>query len=304
MRPLAWALAALVTSGCATEQKIPWSEVFPGEARAPADSAPSPVRHEATPLPAGPQPPAPTVYAAPPGATLVATAEGPAALPARRLSAAAERAAGAGFEVVHSLAVDLDGDGADELLVLARRLGGGAFRVVAAALDGTPRASRGYQPILHRGKPCHLEMEILGILRAPEGPRPILWEDRGVGCTGWEGGGLERRLLLPPAGMAEGEDAWILLGSKRLVGPGAVDVYEAAAWVVEEPAGQRLVARGVWSARRSCDHGDAPFWVEEAVFRTVDGARQRVWGGDALLLPEGVLPPELLRSHPAACIRR
>lgn len=229
---------------------------------------------------------------------MLATADGPAQAPPARLSAVASGAVGEGYEVIQALPWEA---GQGEVVALAR--GRGGFLLLTISRAGEVLSSRSYHPTLHRGQACHLELALLGALPMGEGPVAILWEDRGVGCTTWEGGGLERRLLLPPLFEAE-EGAALLLGSRKVLGPDAVDVYDGAAWLLETAAGPRLLVRGVWSARRACGQEDPPFWVGEAVFRTVEGGEVVAWGPRPLPLPAGVLPPELLHSHPATCSRR
>lgn len=218
----------------------------------------------------------------------------------RRLSALAA-AKSEGRALSGALDLDVDGDGRGELLVLSRARDG-AYHVELYAPDREEALARHrIAPVLRGGRPCHLEVRLLGALRTAAGERPLIWRDRGVGCARFEGGGYERHLLL----LVPGREALVEvpIARRRHLGHGATDAYEAAVWRAGRPGEEVLYLRGIFASHRACAHPDAGYWVEELAYRRLeaDGAIT-AWRKERILpLPEGILPPELLRSHMAPC---
>lgn len=220
--------------------------------------------------------------------------------PSRRLSALAADRVGDG-RLLASLEADVDGDGRDELLVLSRAADGTHHFEIFAPAQGRTLSRRRIEARIHEGRPCHLEVRLIGVLETAAGARPLLWRDRGLGCARFEGGGFERHLLVDVPSLPTLVE--IPLARMVHLGPGAVDGYDGAVWRSGDEGEEVLFARGIAWSRRICAHPDAGFWVEELAFRRLnaDGAIDAWRGGRALPLPEGILPPELLRSHLAPC---
>ena len=287
-------LLFLLALGCA-EARQPWPVVEPPPERELDLALPF-----ASELPLDGGVPHVLDYPGPSGASPWLTGESSPAAPERRWSALAEAKSG-GRDLLASLEADVDGDGRAEILVLSREAGGAHLLEIHDPSLERPLGRRRIEPLRHEGRPCHLEVRLLGVLRTAAGERPLLWRDRGVGCARFEGGGFERDLLVE----IPGRDALveIPLARRRHLGRGASDAYEGAVWKVGDPGEVTLYFRGIFTSRRACTHPDAGFWVEELAFRRLepDGAIAAWRGGRALPLPEGILPPELLRSHMAPC---
>lgn len=282
----------LALAGCASEQLQPWPV-----REAPAEGRLDLSWHLPSELETGAAVPLASDYPGPQGARPWMSAESiPRAV--ARWSARAEARAG-GRELLGSLEVDADGDGRVELVTLSRDAAGAYHLEVYSFEQRRALSQRRLEPLLHLGRPCHLEVRLLGALRTAAGEFPLLWRDRGVGCARFEGGGFERHLLVElPSGLAE-----IPLATLRHLEEGASDRYQGAVWKLEANGRESLLFRGIFWSRRACVHPDAGFWVEELAYRRLepDGSFSAYRDGRALPLPASTLPPELLRSHLAPC---
>lgn len=289
----------LALGGCAPEPKLSWDAL--GQAREPARTFVPP---PASGLPPSDRPPKATAYPSPPGSKLVFTGDGPVDPLPLQASAFAAQALGGGYRILAVQDADADGDGEEEAFVLAAAESGGGFAVAALSrARGGVLARHAIAPPVDRGGSCHLEVRLLGILHSAAGALPLVSEERGVGCGAFEGGGFERWLHVLRLEAGEFTIDSVMMGGMRMIRAGAVDAYDAAAWVVTGSDGfERILVRGIWQGRRSCASKASPHWVEELAFRVLDGGGVSVFlGGERVSLQEGVLPPELLRSHASPC---
>ncbi len=330
----------LLAAACASpERRRSWDDIDlgPRASRVVADGpralAPLDPATATAVLPASDRPPRPDAYGAPAGGRLLAHFEGPAApLPARDLAlpeplwvpalppsvaGAIERGALAPELAVDGFAeADVDGDGVDELVVLARpralfeREGPERFALLLA-LERVPGGHRlqgwaRFSPRRHAapGGParwCHASFRLAGFLRRGERQVAVVWEEQGVACAQLVGGGFDRLLHVAPL---DGGGQSIVVSGARLRAEGAADLYDGAGWAadVDGDGAEELVVRGVASEARQCRGGGEASWTEELAARVVGPAGIRaVREGRALDLPDGVLPAGLLRRHPAAC---
>lgn len=292
----AWLVAWMLLGACAAEKPQPWPvyEAPPEPRLDPGLSLPSDLGDE------GGVPRA-IDYPGPGGARPWLTADGPSKVAPPARSALAEARA-AGRRLLGALSADVDRDGRPESVALYAGPGGEHLLEVVSPHEEAVLSARRFLPLLHDGRRCHLEVRLLGTLRTAEGELPLLWRDRGVGCGAFEGGGYERHLIVEiPSREAPVE---VAVASMRYVEAGAVDAYEAAVWRIAAGEGaEALLFRGIHWARRSCQHPDAGFWVEELAFRRLepDGTFTAWRDGRTLPLRAGVLPPELLQSRMAPC---
>jgi hypothetical protein len=281
---------------CAAEKPQPWPVYEPPEEPRldPGLSFPSDLGDEGV-------VPRAIDYPGPGGARPWLTADGPLA-PAPQTRSALAEARAAGRRLLASISADVDRDGRPESVALYAGPGSEHVLEVHSPHEDAVLSARRFAPILHDGRRCHLEVRLLGTLRSSEGELPLLWRDRGVGCGAFEGGGYERHLIVEVP--RRGEPVEIPVASMRYVEAGAVDAYEAAVWRIASGGGAEvLLVRGIHWARRSCQHPDAGFWVEELAYRRLepDGSFSAWRDGRTLPLRSGVLPPELLRSRMAPC---
>lgn len=329
------AILALLLASCASPStRRSWDDLNLDRVRS------GPVRGEpmelapASTLPESERPARATDYPPPPGARRIATFSGPDA-PAPRAELelppalwrdalppeAAGRALAGPFVVDSATEADLDGDGVRELLVLGRpealfeREGPARFAILLALEpDGTGwrlRSFARFEPRRHglAGGPerwCHGEWRIAGLLHRGNADLPAIWEERGVGCARFEGGGFERAVRLVDLATPGAPAVEALVGSARLGEAGAVDLYDGAAWAADADGdgSEELIVRGVSSASRPCRPGaESAFWVEELAPRIVDpaGTVHAAARGGSLPLPDGTLPPQLLKSHAGIC---
>lgn len=284
-------------------------------------------------LPESSTPPGPTAYGTPPGGRPIADSTGPLdPLPPRELAlpealwlpalppgvaqAIAGGAATNELAIDGAAAADVDGDGTDELVVLARPLalyereGDDRFALLLA-LTPAPGGHRllsftRFTPQRH-GTParwCHAEHRLAGFLRRHGRSVPVVWEEQGVGCSELIGGGFDRVLHLADLGAGEARVQRIVLAGARLGLLRAVDAYDGAAWIADADGdgAEDLVVRGIRSASRACGGPVPASWTEELAARVVtpDGVRA-VRDGRALPLPDGALPDTLTARHVAAC---
>lgn len=276
--------------------------------------------------------PAAAAYPAPPGGRVVATAAGPArsvwaqalaippelwlpAAPQRLRAAIVEGELAPDLLLDGTLEADVDGDGAPELVVLARPAAafeeespervalllalarqGGGYRLAAAHV---------FAPQVHEGNVCHGEWRLAGLLRRGRADVPLVFEERGVSCSQRVGGGFDRALWAVDLGRPGSLPAQAVVARARLGANGAADLHEAVAWAadVDHDGAEELVVRGVSSGARPCGGGDPAFWVEELAYRVIaPGADPYAMrDGRVAPAPDGVLPAQLLASHPAAC---
>ena len=329
-------LALVLLCACSTAApRRSWDDVDlqPPAAPARAKARELPPRDPAAATPAlgdAQLPPRPQAYGSPPGGRLFADAAGPVVpLPPRELAlpgapwlaalpADAARAAEQGDLAVDGAGeADVDGDGVDELVVLARPLalfaheGPHRYALLLALTPdgGRLRAWARFAPQRH-GTParwCHAEYRLAGFLRRGGSAAPVVWEEQGVGCSQLVGGGFDR--VLHVVGFAGGAAhvQRITVAGARLGDRGATDQYEGAAWIadVDGDGAEELVVRGVASAARPCGGAEPAWWREELAARAVDPLRIRaVRDGRALDLPGGALPEALTLRHAAACTSR
>jgi hypothetical protein len=274
--------------------------------------------------------PSASEYPPPPGARLLATAAGPQVqLFAQALSIPPElwlpaapdsvrRAVDAGegsaeLLVDASADLDVDGDGVRELVLLGRPAAAVEAEHPVALLLALARtgnvlrllAAQSFAPQVHEGHVCHAEWRLAGSLRRGRADVPLVFEERGVNCSQRVGGGFDRAVYAVDLGHPGTRPAEAVVARARLGAGGSADLHEANVWAadLDGDGDEELVVRGISSAARPCGAGDPPFWLEELAFRVVaPGRPPQAWrGGRVAPAPEGILPPQLLASHPAAC---
>jgi hypothetical protein len=257
----------------------------------------------------------PLAFPPPPGGRLLASAGGPAAVaPAADLLLSADAVRPFLPGIVDDLPatgvldLDVNGDGVAERVALAPLEGRGPAAVlVAFGRDGAVVAgwglpSPGSVEPAPPGPPCHGEWSLAGSLAHGRARLPVVFEERGVGCGAFEGGGYDRRLLVFAPGDPRPLEA--LLARARLGAGGAADVHEAVAYAADRDGDgvEELWVRGISRGLRPCRAGDPPFQTEERAWRVIarDGT-VAVRGREVTPLADGVLPATLLVTHPAAC---
>lgn len=333
-RPL---VLALSLAACSTSTpRRSWDDVHLGARPAPPPAAPAAELPPLDPATATPmladaqRPPSPQAYGQ--QGRLVANADGPVdPLPARELAlpealwlpalpddvarAFASGALSPDLAIDGAADADVNGDGVDDLVVLARPIAlferEGAHRyALLLALTPAPGGHRllaraRFSPQRH-GTPehwCHAEYRLAGFLQRGTARAPIVWEEQGVRCAQLVGGGFDR--VLHVVGFEGGAAAVqrIVVSGARLGERGAADAYDGAAWVADADGDGKdeLVVRGIASVTRPCG-GEPAWWREELAARVVDPQRIRAMrDGRALLLPDGTLPEALTLRHAAAC---
>lgn len=257
----------------------------------------------------------PLDFPSPSGGRLLATFEGPiAAAPSADLLLPADlvrpflpegQAGRRDLPVAGLLDLDVDGDGADELVALATIEGPvpGAVLVVLRR-DGTVAYGWPLAGLRDGRHTCHAEWVLAGSLARGRARLPVVYEERGVGCGAFEGGGFDRRVLVYAPDFRGSLEA--LVGRARLGKGGAADVNEAVVYAADRDRDgiEELWVRGISRGIRPCGAADPPYLVEELAWRVVSwSGTVAIRGSKVTPLEGGVLPATLLVSRHAPCGR-